>query len=142
MPPRVRTNRKTPASPAGVLDRLHDICLAFPDAKLTIKWGKPHFVVRERIFAGCGEGDGRAALGMKLTRPHAADLVAKDPRFRPAPYVGKHGWVEMDASGAVDWEQVRELVAESYALIAPKASGIRPNRRRPTPPRTRRPRAR
>ena len=40
-------------------------------------------------------------------------------RFRIAAFVGKHGWVTFDASGPVDWEELRELVLESYQLNAP-----------------------
>lgn len=32
----------------------------------------------------------------------------------------KHGWVSMDASGKIDWEDVRAMIHESYSLIAPK----------------------
>jgi predicted DNA-binding protein (MmcQ/YjbR family) len=46
--------------------------------------------------------------------------VKTDAGFSVAAYVGKHGWVNFDASGAVDWEVVRELVVESYCLNAPK----------------------
>ena len=123
--PRTPTRRAAPQTGSDVEARMTAICLAFPGAQVEIKWGKPHFVVAEKIFASCGEADGRASLGMKLEKPHAADLIARDRRFKPAPYVGKHGWVEMDVSGPVDWEQVRALVAESYALIAPKASSAK-----------------
>ena len=37
-----------------------------------------------------------------------------------AAYVGKHGWINMDARDPVDWDHVRELVLESYCLNAPK----------------------
>ena len=39
-----------------VLNRMREICLALPDTKETMTWGKPHFRVIEKIFAGC---DGR-----------------------------------------------------------------------------------
>jgi predicted DNA-binding protein (MmcQ/YjbR family) len=101
------------------LREMRAICLALPEAVETLTWGEPHFRVRNRIFAGCGEKGGRVSIGFKLERENAAEIV-KNPRFRPAPYVGKHGWVAMDVGGAVDWREVRELVHESYRLIAPK----------------------
>ena len=97
------------------------ICLALPDTKETITWGKPHFRVGEKIFAGCGEEDGRITIGFKLEPAHARKIV-KDPRFAPAPYVGHKGWVSMDAAGVKDWKEVQALVIESYRLIAPKKS--------------------
>ena len=104
-----------------VLKKMKEICLALPDTKLTMTWGKPHFRVGEKIFSGCGEEDGATSIGFKLEKKHAAALVKK-PGFRPAKYVGKHGWVSMDAARVDDWEQVRGFVHESYRLIAPKKS--------------------
>src|SRR5262245_27686087 len=102
-----------------VLAKMRSICLALPDTKETLTWGEPHFRVGEKIFAGCGGHKGRQVTGFKLTMPHA-DAVIHDPRFSRAPYVGKHGWVSMDASGKIDWDDVRAMIHESYSLIAPK----------------------
>lgn len=73
------------------------------------------------MFASCSGPDAeRASLGMKVDRAHQQALVHTDARFTVAAYVGKHGWINMDASGAVDWQEVRELVVESYCLNAPR----------------------
>jgi predicted DNA-binding protein (MmcQ/YjbR family) len=105
-----------------VVVKMSEICLALPDTKLTMTWGKPHYRVADKIFAGCGEEDGWYGLGFKLEMPHAKRLVASDARFRPAKYVGHKGWVTMNADGVEDWDEVRDLVHESYRLIAPKTS--------------------
>lgn len=104
----------------AILARVRAICLSFPETKETLTWGEPHFRVRDRIFAGCGLEKGRQTLGFKLERPHA-EAILDDPRFRRAPYVGHAGWVSMDTSGIKDWDEVRELLTESYRLIAPKS---------------------
>ncbi|MBI5853417.1 MAG: MmcQ/YjbR family DNA-binding protein [Planctomycetes bacterium] len=101
------------------LKRYRAICLALPEAHETLTWGEPHFRVGAKIFGGYGLEDGRPVIGFKLERDHAAAIVA-DPRFRPAKYGGRHGWVAMDARSIDDWAQVRALVTESYRLIAPK----------------------
>ena len=101
-----------------VLTRVREICLALPDTKETPTWGKPHFRVGEKIFAGCEEG----VVGMKLDKGHATALIAADPRCTRAPYVGHAGWISMDLSGPVNWDEVCELILESYRLIAPKRS--------------------
>jgi predicted DNA-binding protein (MmcQ/YjbR family) len=103
------------------LERLRAICLGLPDTKETPTWGEPHFRVGEKIFAGYGEKDGRATIGFKLTKPHA-EAVINDPRFERAPYVGKHGWVSMDATRVTSWDDVAAMVLESYTLIASKSS--------------------
>ena len=104
-----------------VLARARKLCLSLPDTEETITWGKPHFRVAGKIFCGFGEESGRTVLGFKLAKPHAALIVSR-PTFWPAPYVGRHGWVSMDASGVDHWDEVRDLLLESYQLIAPKAS--------------------
>lgn len=103
------------------LARLREICLALPDTKETITWGEPHFRVGEKIFAGYGKDAGRSAIGFKLEPLHAEEVL-DDPRFTRAAYVGRYGWVAMDAGQVSDWDEVRELVHESYRLIAPRRS--------------------
>jgi len=103
------------------LERVREICLALPDARETATWGKPHFRVGEKIFCGYELEEGVPAIGFKLEREHARELVRR-PGFRPAPYVGHKGWVQLDVSSVSDWDAVRELVLESYRLIAPKRS--------------------
>lgn len=115
------------AKPDTALKKLRAICLSLPDTKETITWGRPHFRVGERIFCGCGEEQGRLTIGFKLERPHA-DLVVDGDRFRRAPYVGRHGWVSMDAERIDDWKLVRAFVEESYRLIATCRRPSRPGR--------------
>lgn len=112
---------KARAKTGRVLKQIRELCLALPDTKETLTWGKPHFRVGEKIFCGYGEENGVASLGFKLEAAHARAIVA-DPRFWKAPYVGHKGWVSMDANSIEDWEEVRSLILESYKLIAPKRS--------------------
>ena len=102
-----------------VLAKVRAICLALPGTKETMTWGEPHFRVGEKIFAGYGAHKGKVTIGFKLTKPHA-DAVIHDHRFERAPYVGKHGWVSLDATGPIDWNDLRAMIHESYSLIAPK----------------------
>ena len=103
----------------AVLRRIREICLSFPDTHETMTWGKPHYRVGKKIFAGYGEEDGKGVIGFKLA-PERGAVVLRDPRFWKAPYVGHKGWVSMDATQVDDWEEVRSMVLESYRLIAPK----------------------
>jgi predicted DNA-binding protein (MmcQ/YjbR family) len=104
-----------------VLTKVRAICLSLPDTKETPTWGQPHFRVGEKIFAGCGEERGRVSIGFKLEMKHAREIVV-DPRFTPAPYVGHKGWVSLDGRKVSDWDELRDLIRESYELIAPKKS--------------------
>ena len=76
------------------------------------------------MFATFGTGDD----GTHATTLKAADgeqeilLAVGHPFFRPA-YVGHRGWIGMVLDDDTDWEEVHELVSESYVAIAPKTLG-------------------
>ena len=59
----------------AVLTRMREICLSLPGTKETMTWGKPHFRVGEKIFAGCGEENGRQVIGFKLQMAHAEAVI-------------------------------------------------------------------
>ena len=126
-------------------ERVRAICLSLPDTKETITWGKPHFRVMDKIFAGYGEENGKRVVGFKLAMHHAKAVVT-DRRFSPAPYVGHKGWVSMDAGAAT--RPVAKKVKKSAATrpaatkVAkkPAASPVGPSHRTsavPSKPRSR-----
>jgi predicted DNA-binding protein (MmcQ/YjbR family) len=105
---------------SALAKKVREIYLSLPDTKETPTWGSPHFRVGEKIFGGFDEEQGRTIIGFKLEMEHAAAMIASDPRFARAPYVGHKGWVKMDVTDVKDWDEVRTLVQQSYRLIAPK----------------------
>jgi len=100
------------------LERMRAIAVALPEATEEVTWGTDiNFRVRAKIFAFPGDGD---RLTVKADRAEFPALVA-DPRFRPAPYLARAGWVTLDLTTArVDWDEIVELIHTSYCLIAPK----------------------
>lgn len=108
--------RQRPAGARATAADLRRLALALPEAVETITWGEPHFRVRNRIFTGLGTRDGRAVSSVKLEKAHA-EVRLFDPRFRPAPYVGRYGWVEF-ALEDVTLGELEGLLAESHRLVA------------------------
>ena len=108
---------------AAALERLSAICLALPEATEK-RDGHCCFRVRGKTFAwflNNHHGDGRIALNCKAPPGEQAVLVASDPeRFFVPPYVGPSGWIGVRLEGEVDWDEVAELVEESYRMTAPK----------------------
>ncbi len=106
-----------------VLVRLRGICLALPETNERLTWGHPNFRVGEKIF--CSYTGEKATLepssiGFK-TGKEIQGVFLKDPRFFKPAYVGQHGWVGLHCDAApLDWEEIAELVKQSYRLIAPK----------------------
>jgi predicted DNA-binding protein (MmcQ/YjbR family) len=103
------------------IDRLREICLALPEAAEKETWGDPTFRVRDRIFAMPKIGVGRLSVWCKAA-PGAQDiLVGSDPdRFFVPPYVGHNGWIGVRLDVEVDWDELADLLEESYRMTAPK----------------------
>jgi len=103
------------------LGRLRAICLALPEAAEQETWGDPTFRVRNKIFAMWRVGDGRLSFWCKAPPGVQDVLVGTDPaRFFVPPYVGHNGWIGVRLDIAPDWDEVADLVAESYRMTAPK----------------------
>ena len=114
-------NDDADAADDPLLQMVREVCLSLPDTKETLTWGKPHFRVGEKIFAGYGEEGGKAVVGFKLTMEDQA-VAIQDDRFWRAPYVGHKGWVSMDATRIRNRAELQGMILESYRLIAPKRS--------------------
>ena len=104
--------------------RLREICQELPE--VTIRDGQHiTFQVRNRTFAyylDNHHGDGRVAVTCKTWPGENTALVDRDPvrYFIPA-YLGPRGWVGLRLDlPDMDWDEVDDLVHESYQLIAPK----------------------
>ena len=83
--------------------------------------GNPSFKVRDKIFAMQHAMDKRPSLWVKAPAGVQSLLVQALPRrFFVPPYVGHHGWVGLWLDGEIDWDELADLVDESYRMTAPK----------------------
>ena len=101
--------------------RLREICLALPEAVEKPFGGHtaPCFRVRDKLFAMVGEE--RKTMTFKAGPGVQRILVEAEPdRFFIPAYVGHKGWVGARLDIDHDWEEIAELVEESYRLIAPR----------------------
>lgn len=107
------------------LIRLTKICLALPEATSNRYGSHAGFLVRKKTFAyflNDHHGDGIVGVTCKVLPGENTALVAAQPdRFYMPAYIGSKGWVALRLDvGRVDWEEVAELVACSYRLVAPQ----------------------
>jgi hypothetical protein len=116
------------------VDRLRSICLALPDAYEEPAWVGTRWMVRKKTFAHLIDIDEDSPPSLAKVRA-VAELPVTVVTFRS---VGQElralrssgypffyaGWgrdvVAMALDGATDWEEVRELLTESYCLLAPQ----------------------
>jgi hypothetical protein len=105
------------------LERVRHVCLSLPEATEQEAWGEPTWRVRKRLFAMYANNhhrDGRVALWCNAPLGVQEHLVATAPeRFFVPPYVGVKGWIGI-VLDRVDDAELRELVVESYAMVAPR----------------------
>jgi predicted DNA-binding protein (MmcQ/YjbR family) len=102
-------------------ERLLKIVLRLPGAYEDRPWGSVHCKVAGKIFVGWGRHeDGEMQIGLRVDKELQAVLVASDPRFTIAKYVGQHGGVDMRPGPAPSWEEIEHLIVGSYRIIAPK----------------------
>ncbi len=63
-------------------------------------------------------------LCFKCTPQAFAELIERED-IRPAPYVGRYQWVMLDRL-----EELRELIRQSYEMVAAKVPGKKVRKRR------------
>ena len=107
------------------LTRITEIALSLPEAKRELHGSHATFLVRKKPFAyylDNHHGDGIVGFTCKVLPGENKSLVEAQPeRFYPPAYLASRGWVALRLDrGKVDWQEVKELLLGSYAMIAPK----------------------
>lgn len=109
-----------------ILTEVRGLCLAFPGADEKVSHGRPVFFTK-KVFVGYGavvKGDHHSgrydqSIIVMPDPDEAAALLQHERVFVPA-YWGPSGWLGYDLSGAPDWNEVAELVEDSFRNTALK----------------------
>jgi predicted DNA-binding protein (MmcQ/YjbR family) len=107
------------------LTRLTKVALALEETKREIYGSHAQFLVRKKTFAyflNDHHGDGIVAVTCKVLPGDNKALTEAQPgRFYLPAYLASRGWVALRLDrGKIDWDEVKDLLLCSYALIAPK----------------------
>lgn len=115
-----------------VLAKVRTICLELPGADVKISHGRPAFFTK-KIFTGYGavlKGEHDSSQYDQaiiiMPDPDEAEAIDQDDRFFVPAYWGPYGWRGIDLSGTdgrgagVDWDEITELILDSYRATAPK----------------------
>ena len=112
-----------PDVPEAVFERIHDVCAALPETTLRSDRLAHAFEIRRKPFAwlfAAPDEASRSVVGL---------VVDADPDERTALLAGGHPYFSAASNekrlGIVldddtDWDEVAELITESYRLLAPK----------------------
>jgi predicted DNA-binding protein (MmcQ/YjbR family) len=110
-----------PKTEQSAAEMLRSICLNLPEAVEKTTWDVPTYRVRDKIFAMQAGGDEAVNVWCKAKPGMQKLLVTGDPgRFFAPPYVAHKGWIGIRLGNDPDWDEVADLIEESYCLIAPK----------------------
>jgi predicted DNA-binding protein (MmcQ/YjbR family) len=117
----------SPNTPANLIERVRALCLALPEAFELETWDHPTFRVgtgRGRIF--CTAAPDGSTITLKADPVEREALLDQDDPFFVPPYVGDKGWLGIrPGRPGVNWEEIAELIATSYCLVAPKRLSAR-----------------
>jgi predicted DNA-binding protein (MmcQ/YjbR family) len=106
------------------VDQLRVICLALPEAWEKLSHGEPSWFAGKSQFAMLDNHHHNGPhLGVWLKAgPGVQELLveARPDRFYRPPYVGVRGWIGVILEGDIEWDEIAELVEDSYRLVAPK----------------------
>jgi predicted DNA-binding protein (MmcQ/YjbR family) len=101
------------------VDSIREYCLSFPRSTEKLQWGDNLcFKISGKIFAIMGLDNPR--LCFKCTPETFAELIERE-YIRPAPHVGRYKWVMLDRLDALRWDELQELVGQSYEMVVAKA---------------------
>ncbi len=96
-------------------------CLALPEATESDVLGQPSWRVRNKIFVLRAGITGRWSLWLKGAPGTQGMLLDADPaQFFVPPYLGHKGWIGIWLVHDLDPGLTRQLIRESYTLVAPK----------------------
>lgn len=109
-----------------ILAQVRRIALSLPEAAEKISHGSPAFYTT-KVFAYYGASvrvDGAwqqhpQAVVVQADESDRAALRELPGSFIPA-YLGPSGWIGIDLDDHADWDEVRELLLDSYLLTAPR----------------------
>ena len=83
------------------------------------RFGSPIWKAGKKTFVSRALLHGPAEAVVLGRGPRQKKLV-KDKRFRISKYTGHSGWIDLDVEEEQDWEEIRELLVESYRQFALK----------------------
>jgi predicted DNA-binding protein (MmcQ/YjbR family) len=103
----------------AVLKKLDAICTRLPETKPGSKFGSPIWRAGTKTFVCAHYYTGRLKLLFWVGAAEQKKL-ARDKRFEVSRYTGHSGWIDLDVEEKQNWEEIKQLVIESYRHFALK----------------------
>ncbi len=102
------------------LDAVITAGLALPGATLSIQWGDSRVLkVGGKMFAWAAFHQGKWQLSFKASDT-AFDMLRDQSGFRPAPYLGRSGWIALGSLDLLPLQDIIGYVTLAHGLIVAK----------------------
>ncbi len=103
------------------VESIRKFCLSFPHATEKLQWGEILcFKVGAKIFALLNLEAVPPRLMFKCDPEKFAELVEQEDII-PAPHFGRYNWVSFLRLDVLPWSNVKDLIEQSYGMVAAKA---------------------
>lgn len=101
-------------------ESIRELCIAQPGATRNIKWqSKEVFSVGGKMFCLIDLAAGPAGIAFKAEPSRFLELTDQCG-IRPAPYLARHHWVELESPLVLPAEMLSDLLSQSYRLVCAK----------------------
>ncbi len=103
------------------VEQFRAYCMSFPEAMENLQWGDDLcFKIRGKIFATVGLTAVPQKACFKCTPETFSELIERED-IHPAPYVGRYKWVTLDRLDALAGDELKDLIRQSYEMVAANA---------------------
>lgn len=100
-------------------EALEAFCLSLPGASVSVQWGNDRvFKVGGKMFAVLGMQTGREPLLSFKCPDMAFALLIEQEGVRPAPYLARAKWVQLDRLDRLAPAELAARLTQSHALVA------------------------
>lgn len=103
----------------AVLKELRVLCERLPETSEALQFGNPVWKAGKKTFVSTAYHTGRLNLSFRVG-PERQTALADAPRYRIPAYTGHNGWINLDVEEHADWEEIENLLLESYRHFALK----------------------
>ena len=112
------------------VEAIRAFCLKFPAATENLQWGDDLcFKIRGKIFTIVSLTAVPQKLCFKCTPEKFGELIERED-IHPAPYVGRYKWVMLDRLDAVGSAEMRDLIRQSYEMVAANAPATKSGKKK------------